>query len=692
MTDRPQQSNPLRAILVPMVFFLAWMYLAPKIFPGLQNKPVPPVADPNLAALDEPVKPIPEGELPPLDVKTFPRKSWTLGSLEPDSGVFEQITLTSRGASIENAELNDPTYKTLDRSAPLKVIGNNLTGPDDAGVRTLAMNVAAIDALLAKDKVTLRDVDWELVEAESDKTKAVFRYPSPDGSLVVRKEFRLNPGNDKQRETDPTGYLVDVTLTFENLTDAPRKVEYDLQGPVGLPMENLENTRFYTEVKIGTIINPATPTKVTSIAMPATKVVDQTDAAIAEKQPAKVDTWRDPLRYAGVDTQFFTALLLFTNQLSDTNGDAKPDPYFTFVRPTVVDRNVKHKERSDVSILLRSQPIELAAKGTVTESFQLFLGPKRVDLLKPLGVQGALNFGWTSPVAMIMLTILGVFHHVFHAPYALAIVLLTVVVRGLMFPISRKQAMGAAIMKEISPKLTELKKKYEKEPEKFIGAQRDLFRKYNYNPFAGCLPLFLQLPIFIGLYDALQYSVDLRLAKFLWVDNLAAPDSLFRLPFTVPFLGWTEFNLLPFVTLGLFLVQQKMFMPPPTSDEQALQYKMMNFMMVFMGVMFYRVPAGLCLYFIASSLWGITERKLLANVKMPTADELERRAAADAMKPRKPGFLEKLMAMADSARDQANAQQKLGDSGSDSSRKRDEERKDKRERRKEKEEKEAEEL
>ncbi len=665
MTDRPQQPNPLRAILLPMVFFLAWLWLAPRIFPGLRQQPAPPPGAENVASLDEPVKAIPEEELAKLEIKTFPRKTWVLGSLDPKASVFEQITLTTRGASIENAELNDPSYKTLDRKAQLKIVGNNLTGPDDAGVRTLAMNVAEIDAQLAKDKITLRDIDWELVEAESDNMKAVFRYPSPDGTLLLRKEFRLNPGNDQQRETDATGYLLDVKLSFENLSDKPVTLQYDLQGPAGLPMENLDNTRFYTEVKVGTITNPELPTRITPVSLTAAKIVDQTAAALADKQAAKIDTWRDPLRYAGVDTQFFTALLLFQNQVSDLNKDGRPDPYFAFVRPTVIEKNEKHKEQSDVSIQLRSRPIELAAKESSSQEFQVFFGPKRVSLLKPLNVQGALNFGWTSPVAMIMLTILGTFHHVFHAPYALAIVLLTVVVRGIMFPISRKQAIGAAIMKELSPKLTELKKKYEKEPEKFIRAQQELFRKYKYNPLAGCLPLFLQLPIFIGLYDALQYSVDLRLSRFLWVDNLAAPDSLFKLPFTVPLLGWTEFNVLPFVTLALFLVQQKLFMPPPTSDEQALQYKMMNYMMVFMGVMFYRVPAGLCLYFIASSLWGITERKLLANVKMPTEEELERRAAADAGKPHKPGFLEKILAAADAARDQANTQEKLGDSGSE---------------------------
>ncbi|MEZ6065688.1 MAG: YidC/Oxa1 family membrane protein insertase [Planctomycetaceae bacterium] len=179
-----------------------------------------------------------------------------------------------------------------------------------------------------------------------------------------------------------------------------------------------------------------------------------------------------------------------------------------------------------------------------------------------------------------------------------------------MFPISKKQVANVQKMKDINPKLQEIKTKYAGDKEAMTRAQLELMRKHGYNPVAGCLPLILQLPIFIGLYNALNNAVDLRMAKFLWIDNLAAPDNLFDLPFNLPFLG-SQFNLLPLITIVLFIIQNKLFTPPPTNEEQALQQKMMNFMMIFFGVMFYHVPAGLCVYFIASSLWGICERKLL---------------------------------------------------------------------------------
>jgi YidC/Oxa1 family membrane protein insertase len=99
-----------------------------------------------------------------------------------------------------------------------------------------------------------------------------------------------------------------------------------------------------------------------------------------------------------------------------------------------------------------------------------------------------------------------------------------------MYPISRKQAAGAKKMKELQPKIAELKKKYAGDKEKMARAQMELFGKHNYNPMSGCLPMFLQLPIFIGLYQGLNNSVNLRLAPFLWFDNLAAPDALFNMP------------------------------------------------------------------------------------------------------------------------------------------------------------------
>jgi YidC/Oxa1 family membrane protein insertase len=141
----------------------------------------------------------------------------------------------------------------------------------------------------------------------------------------------------------------------------------------------------------------------------------------------------------------------------------------------------------------------------------------------------------------------------------------------------------------------------------------DLYKQAGVNPFSGCLIAMIQLPIFMGLWQTLNNSVALRHAPFLYIDNLAAPDALFKFPQSIPFLG-DYFNILPLVSVILMYIQMKLFSPPPANEEAEMQQKMFSVMMVFMSFMFYKVPSGLGLYFITSSLWALGERLLLPKL------------------------------------------------------------------------------
>jgi YidC/Oxa1 family membrane protein insertase len=207
--------------------------------------------------------------------------------------------------------------------------------------------------------------------------------------------------------------------------------------------------------------------------------------------------------------------------------------------------------------------------------------------------------------------------------------MLTVLVRGCMFPLSRKQALGAQKMQELQPEMKKISEKYKSDPQKRTQATQELFRKHNYNPVGGCLLAFAQLPIFVGLYRSLMVDVELRQAplfteKIRWASNLSAPDMLWNWTGVVPdfitqgtgIFGLGPYlNILPLITIALFIWQQKMFMPPPADEQAAMQQKMMKYMMIFMGILFFKVASGLCVYFIASSLWGVCERKLLPKAK-----------------------------------------------------------------------------
>jgi YidC/Oxa1 family membrane protein insertase len=194
-----------------------------------------------------------------------------------------------------------------------------------------------------------------------------------------------------------------------------------------------------------------------------------------------------------------------------------------------------------------------------------------------------------------------------------------------MFPLSRKQALNAAKMQELQPEIKRLHEKYKNDTEKKTKAQQDLFRQHNYNPLSGCMPALVQLPIFIGLYRSLMVDIELRQAALFgegirWASNLAAPDMLWDWTAYMPamvthgtgFLALGPYlNIFPLITVGLYIWQQNSFMPPPADEQAALQQKMMKYMTILVGIMFYRVASGLCIYLIVSSAWGMCERKLL---------------------------------------------------------------------------------
>ncbi len=330
-----------------------------------------------------------------------------------------------------------------------------------------------------------------------------------------------------------------------------------------------------------------------------------------------------------------------------TVGD-KPHVAAQYARTTEHPHN---PALDDISVRVNTETIKLGPGESRSEKFLLYNGPAKVRLLSQFtGIEAvpvelvnryeydlhlstitdyhsdnrvALWFskiGWTALLIActnLMHWLLGWLHWILPV-YGLNIILLTVLVRGLMFPISRKQAYLSLRMQELAPEMKKVQEKYKNDPQAKTQAMMELYRKHGVNPLGGCLPLLLQMPIFLGLYYALQESIFFRLASFLWIENLAAPDMLFRWGNNVPIVSGLlgpYLNILPVFAVALMIVQQKMMTPPPTDENQAFQQKLMKYMMVFIGFMFYKVAAGLCLYFIASSLWGVAERKMLPKRK-----------------------------------------------------------------------------
>ncbi|QDT89123.1 YidC/Oxa1 family insertase periplasmic-domain containing protein [Gimesia algae] len=558
-------------------------------------------------------KPVP----PKADLLKNPHRTILLGSLDPDSGYFLQTKISTQGASLVEAHLNDPLYRDLkDPRQPLKILDEFKAGKDFK--RSLDLDVEQLDAKLAALNTDCHSANWKILELVKDPEDAKIiqavrlSLTAPDGSIEVQKKFELKKypvpeGQDSPefrefRDTDQAGYMVHFDIKVINHSQAKQNLEYQLLGPIGIPLENAENTRKFRDLRIGFLQDDKS---VETEIFTAPDIIENVNAQQVEK-------YSRAFQFAGVDIQYFAALLTPDGKNYDPqliNGEMESN-YSASIEPVLIQHDVRLETQSRITVKVNSRDLDLAPGADITHSYAMYTGPKRESLLgPPLNATEIMDLGIFGPVAKLMLWLLTTLHG-FGLSYGVAIIGLTILVRGSLYPLSRKQAIGAQKMKELQPQIAELKKKYADDKEKLGRAQMELFSKNNYNPLAGCLPIFMQLPIFFGLYTALNNAVQLRGTPFLWVDNLAAPDALFQMPFNIPFLG-NQFNLLPIVTVGLFVMQQKLFMPPPTDKDQELQHKIMNYMMIGMGFMFYHVPAGLCVYFIASSLWGICERKLL---------------------------------------------------------------------------------
>ena len=598
-------------LMTSLLFMILWsQYIGPKFFPQEKKKPkaaeaqavnaaADPQKDPQAEAAepadpDAPADPnAPAPATPAVDVQipANPSEAITLGSVDPASGYALAVDLTSAGAAIEGIRLTSPKFRDLkDETQQAKIVGNNTTAD-----RTFSTAFAAIDQQLQKNGQTLETAHWKLAGTEQNEkcSSATFEYQAPDQSLIVRKTYtlpRLDLTGKELEEAwreEASFYTLQVAIEMTNLSDKPKSVEYEIQGPVGVLLENLEHTSKYRDIHIEFMDGTkGVTTAAGAVKKFADTIEEEEERTLSQKELfdrlREDKEWTSPFRYAGVDVQFFAALIA---PLDDRPEEVRTDVSTKWIErtfPVLITADQVEPRKSDVSVRIASNPVALKAKGegdSVTHKFAFFVGPKRRELLDPAPMEASkvLNYGMFGFVARGMHYLLDTFYS-WGMPYFLAIISLTVLVRGCMFPISRKQAISAARMKELQPKLTELKEKYADDREKLAKAQMELWRKHNINPVGGCLPLFLQMPIFIGLYTALNSAVDLRLQKLLWIENLAAPDSLYRLPFSLPYLGF-DFSILPICTVGLFLTQQKMFMPPATDEQQAAQYKMMNIVM-----------------------------------------------------------------------------------------------------------------
>jgi len=240
--------------------------------------------------------------------------------------------------------------------------------------------------------------------------------------------------------------------------------------------------------------------------------------------------------------------------------------------------------------------------------YKLFLGPKSMKVLKKTGhsLDKAIDFGMFDILAKPCLWIMNFLYDNFIHNYGIAIIILTMFTKILLWPLGVKSYKSMAEMKKIQPLMAEIKEKYKNDKKKINTEVMALYKTYKVNPVGGCLPMIVQIPVFFALYRMLYEAIELRHAPFfLWINDLSAPDRLFSFDFSIPFMQAPYgIPVLTIIMGASMLLQQKM--SPPMGD--AAQAKMMMFMPIIFTVIFINFSSGLVLYWLVNNVLSMAQQ------------------------------------------------------------------------------------
>ncbi len=356
------------------------------------------------------------------------------------------------------------------------------------------------------------------------------------------------------------------------------------------------------------------------------------------------------LEFAGVSNQFFTTLIRPKNKYASSvwGKSSKAEV------PGSDPESPKYSVRSGFSF----PPEKLAPNEDTTLSYSIYIGPKHYTQLRHLyfnpenakdagffssaPVSEVMNYGWFAPVSVTLSRLLNWLHDTAFSKTAnkwawgLSIIALTIIIRICIWPLHNKSTRTMKRMSKLQPIMKDLREKHKDNPNKLNQETMKLYKEYKINPMGGCLPMFLQIPIFFGYYRMLQYAVELRGQPFLWVDDLSMPDTLhiIELPFSLPLLGdQLPINVLPILMAVTMVLQMKM--TPKTGDK--MQQRIMMFMPLMFFFFCYNFASALALYWTTQNIFSIGQTWFTNRLPEP---ELTKRS-----KPGKPGkksFMERM--------------------------------------------------
>ncbi|MBN1918438.1 MAG: membrane protein insertase YidC [Verrucomicrobia bacterium] len=464
-------------------------------------------------------------------------------------GVVRQVTMETKVTSPDHTITihGDEKYAFCDDDLPPRML-------------PLAINAEAGSAL------DLAEAEFKNVTPAGADRHLVLRHENK--AFAVTKEFTL----------PEEGYRLQVTLTFEAKTDKVSLPAFQLQVAAVTPVD-AKHAKGDTVITV----NTGGYHKLT--------VATEKKSPIA--QSAQV------LRWAAVSNRYFTAVL--DARGPEQNGEIQAKELIStalFLR--YADEEKKQKIFADgLSVAMDESTL---TKGQArTFELALYVGPKEHSRLRELGYSKVMGTSFLAPISGALMAVLN-FIYGFIPNYGVAIILLTALIKLLLFPLDRRSFKSMKEMQRIQPLIKQLQEKFKDDKQKLQIEQMKLFREHKVNPLGGCLPMLLQFPVLYAMFTMLRGAIELWRAPFVGhITDLSQPDTLFTIP-SLPLIGSLPVHILPvLMTVFTILSQRIRGGAQATDPQQKMMSQMMPILFLFI---FYSFPAGLNLYWLFSTVFG----------------------------------------------------------------------------------------
>ena len=426
-----------------------------------------------------------------------------------------------------------------------------------------------------------------------------------NGSVEVTKTYTL-----AKQASLKDDYQVKLAITFNNSGSSEFKVPgYFVSTGAAAPIHRNDKayaTQFdwYRDGKYNSIaVNWFDPGSLLGLIQtsPAKEVYLAPDN---DNNPVKI-------LWASVSNQYF-ATILAPVDIGSTH---------VWARRIQIPNNDHQPQLQGIQGALEIPGFQLAPGESKTVEFTIYGGPKEFNRLAKLPNNQAdvMNFGWAKGISEMLLTVMNTLH-AWVKSYALTIIIMTIIIRSLLWPLQNAATKSMRKMAQLSPIINELKEKHKDDPQRMQQETMKLYKGYGINPFGGCLPMLIQIPIFFGFYGMLDKAIELRNSPFLWVSDLSQPDTVFH------FAGF-PINVLPLVMTATQFWQ--MSITPKTGD--SAQQRMFLLMPLIFLFICYNYASALALYWTAQNLFIVVQIYLTRNqmqaplVKVPAAPAVANR-------------------------------------------------------------------